>query len=823
MWAFSQDLKFGFRQLLKRPLLTIAISLSLTLGIGANSAVFSIVDAILFRPLRVPNSERLVSIYTSDYSGPEYGGSSYADFVDFRDKSDVFEGLTIFTDISAPMSYENQVDRTSGLMVNGNYFDLLGLKAAYGRLFQPEDDRPGANPTVVISHSLWQRRFGGDPSILGKTVFLRSNSFTIIGITPETFTGTDLGHAPEIFVPFQMYTLIGFEQGLTNNRSARQFSIIGRLKPGVAPGGAQASLAMLSHQLSGAYPDEWRDRNKEPRKISVIGESYARVRPQVRRNLTALAGLFTVVVALVLLIACSNVSNMLLARATARQKEMAVRTALGASRKRLIRQLLTESLQLSLFGSILGILVAPICISLIVAAFLPPTATGIPIDIGINQRVILLTLGIGLITGLIFGIVPALRASRSDLLLAMKDDAMPAQTGPRKLSFRNVVVITQIAVSLLLLIVAGLFIRSLQKAYQVDLGYNINNVLTVRPDAEFIEGRDTARQLTFYNQVLERVRTLPGVEAASFADMVPSGGGLRRTTISLENYTPKAGENMDVLWGIIATDYFRTMGMTLISGREFTDRDKEGSQRVAVINETMARQYWPGENPLGMKITLGGSKKGPLEIVGVVKDAVPYIYQTTPAPFFYLAMPQNSTPGGMALHVRTKGDAIAMLPPIRGEIDSLGQKVTLRGVKTLVDYVDESLLMLRMASVLTALFGILALVLALVGVFSLINYSTTRRTHEIGIRLALGAQRIDILKMIMKEGLFIVGVGVVIGLLVAFASGRLIASMMFGNSGTDFSIYLALPVLLIAIAMVACLIPAYRATKVDPNEALRYE
>ena len=822
MGNLALDLKFGFRQLLKRPLLTIAISLSLALGIGANSAVFSIVDAILFRPLNVPKSDRLVSLYTSDYSGPQYSHSSYADFVDFRGKTDLFEDLTIFTEISTTMKSDNHSDRAFGLMVNGNYFDLLGVKAAHGRTFQPEDDYPGANPAFVISHALWQRQFGADPSVVGKTVSLNSNSFTIIGVTPESFTGTDLGRRPEIFVPMQMYTLIGFEQTLTTNRATRQFSIMGRLKPAVDQGRAQASLATLSRQFSEAYPDEWKDRNNNSRQISVIGESYARVRPEVRGMLKGLAGLFTILVVLVLLIACSNVSNMLLARATARQKEMAVRTALGASRKRLVRQLLTESLQLSLFGSILGILIAPLCISLLVTTLLPPSATAIPIDIGINQRVILLTLAIGLITGLIFGLVPALHASRTDLLLAMKDDAPFVQTGSRKFGFRNLLVMTQIAASLLLLIVAGLFIRSLQKAQQVDLGYNINNVLTLRPDAEFLDSRDTARQLAFFNQVLERVRALPGVDSASFADMVPSGGGLRRTTIRVENYTPKANENMDVLFGVVSTDYFRTMGMTLRSGREFTDQDREGSPRAAVINETMARHYWPGQNALGKRITPLGSQRGPIEVVGVVKDAVAYIYQTSPAPFAYLPLQQNPAPG-MTLHVRTSGDAIAILPPVRNEVDQLGQGVILRDVRPLSEFMYESLFMLRLASILTGAFGLLGLSLAIVGVFSVINYSTARRTREIGIRLALGAQPHDILKMIMKEGLLIVGVGVVVGSLMGIASGRLIASLMFGDSGTDFTVYLALPVLLIAIAMVACFIPAYKATKVDPTDALRYE
>jgi macrolide transport system ATP-binding/permease protein len=822
MHTFVQDFKFGFRQLRQRPLLSVAISLSLALGIGANSAVFSIVDAILFRPMNVPNSDRLVSLYTSDYSGPQYGASSYADFADIRDKTNVFESLASFSEISAPLRYGEQSDRAFGLLVSGSYFDLLGVKAAHGRTLRAEDDQTGANPAVVISHNLWQRRFGADPSIVGKTVFLNSNGFTVAGITPESFTGTDLSRAPEIFVPIHMSGLIGFEPALTTNRTTRQFSIVGRLAPGVDAAGAQARLEMLSHQFSDAYPDDWKDRNKAPRRISVVSENYARVRPEVRSILTGLAGLFTVVVALVLLIACSNVSNILLARATARQKEMAVRTALGASRMRLIRQLLTESLQLSLLGSLFAILIAPLCISLIVATFVPPSDTPIPLDIGVNQQVILLTLGIGVVTGLIFGVVPALHASRTDLLLAMKDDSIGVRTRVRKLSFRNIFVITQVAVSLLLLIVAGLFIRSLEKAKGVELGYNINNVLTARPDAEFLESRDTTRQLAFYNEVLARVRLLPGVEGASFADMIPSGGGRRRTTIAVENYSPKAGENMSVLWSVVASDYFGTMGMALVSGREFTDHDNEGAQRVALINETMARQYWPGENPLGKKISLAGSRKGPLEVVGIVKDAVPYIYQTTPSAFFYLPMLQNPSPG-MALHVRTKGDALEMLPAIRNQVDSLGEKVMLRDVKTLVDYMDESLLMLRFASILTGLFGAVALVLAIVGVFSVINYSTSRRTREIGIRLALGARRGDILKMVMKEGLFIVSVGVVVGLLMSFAGVRLIASFMFGNSETEVPIYVAFSLLLLGVALVACFIPAYKATRVDPTDALRYE
>lgn len=811
MRTWLQDLKFGWRMLLRKPLLTVGISLSLALGIGANSAVFSLVDAVLFRPLNVGNSARLVSLYKSDYSGPQYGPSAYADFTDLRARTNVFEDLAAFTDISTTLRSENQSDRVFGLMVSENYFDLLGVKAARGRTFQTGD-----GPAIVVGHSFWQKRLGGDPTLVGKTVFLNNNGFTVIGITPESFSGIDLGHAPEIFVPVSMHTQLGFEPGFTTSRNTHQFSIVGRLRPDVSEGQAQANLNLLAQQLAAAYPDSWKDRSRQTRRVSVVGENYARVPPEVKGILMGLAGLFTVLVALVLLIACSNVSSLLLARATARQKEMAVRAALGASRGRLMRQLLTESVQLSLIGSVFGLLLAPVCIKLLTATFLPAAMTDLPLDIGINRRVILLTLAIGLFTALIFGLVPALHASKSDLLLAMKEESAVRS---RRFGIRNLFVMAQISASLMLLIVAGLFISSLKQAQHIDVGYDIEHVLTLRPNAEFLDGRDTAPQLAFYNQALERIRTSPGVETASFADFIPSGGGLRRTTINVENYTPRPQENMDVMNGVVATDYFTTMGMTLLAGREFTAQDKEGAPRTAIVNETLAHRYWPGQDALGKHLTISGSRS---EVIGVVKDATAYIYQEGASPFFYLPLAQNPS-SGMVLHVRGNGDPIALLPPVRNAIDSLGQNVMLDSVRPLSDFMNESLIMLRVVSTLTGLFGLLALVLAVVGVFSVINYSASRRTREIGIRLALGAQRSDILRMILKEAFFIIGAGVVVGLIMSFVTGRFIASFMFANGGTDFHVYIAIALMLIAIAMLACLIPAYKATRVEPSDALRRE
>lgn len=821
MQALPQDLKYGLRMLLRKPLLTVGISLSLALGIGANSAVFSLVDAVLFRPLNIGDSSRLVSLYTSDYSGSQYGASSYADYVDFRDRTNVVENVAAFTEISAALKSETQTEPANALLVSENYFNLLGVRAARGRTFRP-DDTQASQPVIVVSHCFWQQRFAGDPGLVGKSVVLNNNNFTIIGITPESFTGTDFGRSPEIFVSMQHYTQAGLEPGFTTSRGTRQFSIIGRLMPSVSETQAQSSLDILARQLAEAYPENWKERNQQTRRISVVAEHYARVPPEVRSVLIGFAGLFTALVGLVLLIACSNISNMLLARATARQKEMAVRTALGASRGRLIRQLLTESLQLSLIGSVLGMLLAPVCIKLLITTFLPASATGLPIDLGVNPRVILITLAVGLITGLIFGLVPALHASRSDLLLAMKDDSPVMHTGSRRFGIRNLLVMGQISASLLLLIVAGLFVRSLQKAQQVDLGYNLN-VLTLRPEVEFLNPRDTAPQLAFYTQVLERVRSLPGVESASFADFIPSGGGLRSTTIGVENYTPRADEDMDLMNGVVATDYFKTMGMTLVAGREFTDQDKEGTPRAVIVNETLARRYWPGHEAVGKRISIAGENgRIVFEVVGVVKDATAYIFQKDSEPFFYRPLLQRPSPG-MALHVRTRGEPMALLPALRNEVNAMGQNVVLRDAQPLSEFLNESLLTLRFVSTLTGIFGFLALALALVGVFSVVNYSTARRTREIGIRMAIGARRVDILKMILKEGMFIVVVGVVVGLIVAVASGRLISSLMFADAGNDIPVYIGLALLQIVIALAACLLPAYKATKVDPTEALRQE
>ncbi|HEX5602649.1 MAG TPA: FtsX-like permease family protein, partial [Pyrinomonadaceae bacterium] len=431
-----------------------------------------------------------------------------------------------------------------------------------------------------------------------------------------------------------------------------------------------------------------------------------------------------------------------------------------------------------------------------------------------------LTLAIGLFTGLIFGLVPALQASRSDLLLAMKDESSALRTGRRRFGLRNLFVMSQISASLLLLIVAGLFIRSLQKAQQIDLGYDVDNVLTVRPEGGLLNSRETAPQLVFFHQMLARVRTVPGVEAASLADFIPSGGGRRTTTINVENYTPRPQENMDVLNGVVASDYFKTMGTTLLAGREFSDRDTEGAPRTVIVNEALARRYWPGQSALGKHIAIRDDRQ--LEVVGVVKDATAYIFQKGALPFFYLPLLQNPSPG-MTLHVRSKGDPMAMLPGVRNEIEALDQSVMLHDASTLSDHLSEALLMLRLVSTLTGVFGLLALALAIVGVFSVVHYSASRRTREIGIRLALGAQRADILRMILKEALFIVVVGVIAGLFMAIASGRLLASLMFANSGMDPSVYIVVALMLIAIAMLACFLPAYKATQVDPNDALRHE
>jgi len=823
MHTLWQDMRYGMRMLLKNWGVTLIAVLSLALGIGANTSVFSIVNGLLFRPIGgVVATEQLVALYTSDYSGPLYGTTSYADYVEFRDRTDVFDGLLAHTLRPMSLSEGGEAERMMSAIVTGNYFDVLGVRAVTGRTFtREEDEAPDAAPVVVISHGLWQRRFGSDQSVVGKIVALSGQPFTIVGITPPEFTGTILGIAPDLFVPVNMAARAsGAARGL-EERGNRSLFVMGRLKPGIGIEGAQANLDVLASNLREAYAEQWTNVRGEGRRVTLLSESESRVPPQISTPVFGAVGLLTGVVALVLLIACANVANLLLARASARRKEIGIRIALGASRRRIVRQLLTESVLLACLGGAAGLLVSLWAVDLLVS-YTPPTPVPLALDFSPDWRVLAFALGVSIITGVIFGLAPALQATQSNVLPALKDESLAAGRAPRRFGLRNLLVVAQVALSLVLLIGAGLFLRSLQNAQSIDPGFRTDNVLMMTPEIE-IQGYDENKARTFYRQLLERVESLPGVRSATFAEVVPLGFQSQRQGIHVEGYERRTGEEMEVDVNTVAPRYFETLGIDLVLGRDFTPEDREGAPPVVIINESFARRFYRGDqNPLGKRISVTG-REGPLmEIVGVARDGKYNTLGEAPLPYFYLPHDQHLSTE-MTLLAHTAADPRTLLGAVRGEIRALDKNLPVSNVQTLNEHIGGALLVPRGAAALLGIFGMLALLLASVGLFGVMSYSVVRRTREIGIRIALGAQTSDVLKLVMIESLGLVLSGVVLGLVAAFAVTRVLGSLLYGVSPIDPVTFAGVVTLLVAVALVASFLPARRAAKVDPMVALRYE
>ncbi|MGH9943258.1 MAG: ABC transporter permease, partial [Pyrinomonadaceae bacterium] len=670
MGNIFQDVRYGARMLLKNKGVTLIAVISLALGIGANVGVFSIVNGLLFRPLRgVRAPERLVALYTSDYSGPLYGASSYPDYVDIRQQTNAFDDLAAHTVRPMSMSVGGEAERILSAVVTGNYFNVLGVSAARGRTFTlEEDEQPDAPPIVVVSHGLWQRRFGSDSALVGQTIVLGGQPFTVAGITPPGFAGTILGLSPDIFVPVNMQARAAGEAEALASRGNRGLFVLGRLKPGIETAQAQSGLDVLAHNLKAAYAEQWTNVRGEGRRLSLLSESESRVPPQISTAVFGVAGLLTVVVGLVLLIACANVASLLLARACVRRKEIAVRLALGASRRRLIQQLLTESVLLALVAGTAGILVSLWVVDLL-TSYTPPTPVPLALDFAPDFRVFAFALGLSIFTGLIFGLAPALQATRSNVMPALKDVGLAADSAGRRrrYSLHNLLVIAQIALSLVLLIGAGLFLHSLQNAQSINPGFRAENVLLMTPEIK-IQGYDEAQSGQFYGQLLERVEGLPGVRSATLAEVVPLGFSGQRSGIHVEGYERRPGEDREVDFNVIGTRYFETMGINLLAGRDFTPRDVEGAPGVVVVNESFIRRFYAADqNPLGQRISVSGAEGPFLEIVGVARDGKYNTLGEAPLPFFYLPHGQRQS-AEMTLLVRTNGDPRQTLAPAREEI-----------------------------------------------------------------------------------------------------------------------------------------------------------
>lgn len=813
MQTLLQDLRYSIRRLRKSPGFALIAIVSLALGIGANTAIFSLVNTALLRPLPlVERPEEIVTVNGTTNNGAGDTIFSYPNYKDVRDRNDVFTGLLAYRFAPMSLSHQGNNERIWSYLVSGNYFEVLGAKAMLGRTFQPaEDQTRKSHPVAVLSFGSWQKRFASDPGMVGKTVLVNGHSFTIVGVMPKDFVGTEVAFAPELFVPFMMAEVIEPENNYLDCRDCDNIFVAGRLKPNVMHQQAEASLQTVMRQLAKEYPNENEGRGI---KLSPVGLFI----PSIRAGVTGFSWVLMAVVGLVLLIACVNLANLLLARATERKKEIAIRLALGANQWRLIRQLLTESVLLSVVGGALGLLLA-YWINDFVAKITLPTDVTITFDLQIDWRVMLFALGVSLLTGVLFGLLPAWQSTRPDLVPALKDDA--SASGFRRAWLRNSLVVAQMALSVLLLICAGLIVRSLQAAQTMRPGFNPENAVAMTFDVS-LQGYDEARGRAFHKQVLERVRALPSVQSASLALSIPLSLNFNNNSIYIEGQPQSSSANMPLaVSNYVMPDYFTTMGIAL-RGRDFNERDKEKESRVAIVNETFARRFWPGQEAMGKRFNFSGPTDPLWEIVGVAADGKYESLGEDQKIAIYRPMTRDYI-SWTSLVARTVGDPTPVIGAIRNEIRNLDATLPVSGAKTLQEHMNVPLFPARVAAAILGSFGVLALILAAIGIYGVMSYAVSQRTREIGIRMALGALRGDVVKMIVGQGLRLVIIGLVLGLSAAFGLTRFLAVVLYGVSATDVITFVAIPILLAAVAMLACFIPAQRAAKVDPIKALRYE
>jgi predicted permease len=823
MANFLQDLRYGARLLLKSPGFTLVAALSLALGIGANTTIFTLINAVLLHPLPVEDPSQLVSVWTSDERNAGNGAfgflqTSALNYRDYRDKNEVFSGLAAHQGIPLNISGgTGDPQQVFGEIVTGNFFDVLGAKPLIGRGFRLEEDRtPGAALVTVLGYGEWQKRFGGDPGLVGRTITLNGQAFTVIGIMPKEFKGTNAIGAPALWVPYMTYpqTTSGFFRESIDSRRALVFNMTGRLKSGVTLKQAEANLKTIGTQLAREYPNDNQGRN-----VTLIPLAQATVNPGFRNNIVMAGGLLMTIVGLVLLIACANVANLLLARASVRQKEIAVRLSLGASRSRLIMQLLTEGTLLALLGGAVGLLLAYWAQDLL-WSFRPPFLQADAIDLHPDLRVLLFTIGISLVTGVIFGLAPAIQASRPDLVVELKERSGAPAGSNRIFSLRNCLVAAQVALSLIALIGAGLFLRSMQNAQRTNPGFDADHLASISFDLG-AQGYTEERGRQFQRTVLERAASVPGVSGATLAGSVPLfNGGFARTVFLEGQDTTDRRSGKLVQIDVVGPKFLETFGIPLMRGRAFSESDQPNTPAVVIVNETMAKRFWPDQDAIGKRFKFFGQNYFSL-VVGVAKDSKYNFIGEGPTPYIYQPLSQAYQPQ-VSLIVKAAQPS-SVLGTVRAEVQQLNRNLPLTGIFTLPEIFDQALWAPKMGASLLAIFAALSLLLAVIGIYGVMAYSVSQRTRELGIRMALGASRRDVVRMVVWQGLRLTLMGVAIGLVASFFATRLITTMLFDVSATDAVTFIIVPLVLAAAALGASYLPALRATRIDPMVALRYE
>jgi putative ABC transport system permease protein len=804
---FLHDLRYAVRLQRKNPGFTIVAIIALALGIGANTAIFSVVNTVLLRALPYKDPERLVTVWEdASKQGYPQDTPAAANFVDWRDQNQVFEGMAAMSDTSFNLTGSGEPERLEGRMVSTTLFPLLGVEPQIGRVFTAAEDQPGSGRVVLLSYGLWQRRFGGDASVVGRSLTLNGASYTVVGVMPARFqfpTPDD-----EIWVP------IAFTQEDATNRNRHYLQVIARLKPGVTLPQAQAEMSTIATRLQQQYPESNTDLG------AVITPLHEHLVGDIKPALLILLG----AVGLVLLIACANVANLLLARAAVRQKEIAVRVALGARRGRLIRQFLTESVLLSTLGGLVGLVIAYVGL-IVLKAFIPENISQAR-AISIDYKVLGFTLLVSVLTGLIFGLAPAIQSVRFNQIETLKEGGRDAATGGSGKRLRSLLVVAEVAISLVLLIGAGLLINSFLRLRNVDPGFRAENLLTMKIVLPDVKYETKAQRSTFYTNLVQRVQSLAGVRSAAVTTNLPLYSQGNSISVNIEGKPePPPGQEQIVVTRIISPGYFDTMSIPLLKGRPLTDQDTDESPNVVVVSEAMARRYWPGEEAVGKRITIGRvrSQADWIQVVGVVRDVRQFELTADPKPQMYLTHRQYGFFDAQDLVVKTDVDPASMASAVRRAVGEIDKDQPVSNIRTMETIMADSIARQRFSMLLLAIFASVALVLAAVGIYGVMSYSVAQRTHEIGIRMALGAQTTTVLKLAVGYGFKLVVIGITIGLIAALALTRVMSALLFGVTATDPTTFTLISLLLVAVAAIASYIPARRATRVNPIIALRYE